>query len=306
MNGGILVIGSVNLDYVMRTPHLPAAGETVLGSDFMTTLGGKGANQAVACARLGGTTRFVACVGDDTPGQDARAAFEKDGLPLDCIHVIDTAHTGSAMILVDDNGENCIGISAGANAALNVERVTDNREYISAAEYLLLQLETPMTAVTRAAIIARQHLTQVVLNPAPVSEALPSELLLHVDVITPNQTEAAALTGLPIDSRDDLVTAAQALHAMGPSVVIITLGADGAMVSDDGIVNWLPAPAVNVVDTVAAGDTFNGALVVALAEGRAMIDAVAFAIHAAAVSVTRRGAQDAVPTRADVDLAFAD
>lgn len=298
----ITVIGSVNVDYVMRVPSIPRHGETLSGSAFNVTLGGKGANQAVACARLGGDTKFIACVGNDAGGKQAVTAFRRDDISVGAIETVNGVPTGSAMIFVDDKGENCIGINPGANAELDETLVAQCAPLIETAGFLLMQLETPFPALTRAAVIARNSNTTVILNPAPACDDLPAALLDNVDILTPNETEAARLVGFDVATIDDSKRAAAALHAMGPDIVIVTLGANGALLSERGETTHIPTHAVQTIDTVAAGDTFNGALAVALSEGRALADAVRFANAAATLAVTRRGAQDAIPQRGDVDI----
>ncbi len=296
----ITVIGSVNVDYVMRVPTIPRYGETVSGSAFDVTLGGKGANQAVACARLGGDTHFVACVGDDTGGEKSVAAFRRDGISVGAIKTVAGLPTGSAMIFVDDNGENCIGINAGANARLDISVIESCLPVIENAGFLLMQLETPLDALTLAASHARQHSVRVILNPAPAVDAVSAGLLANVDILTPNQSEAARLVGFDVASIDDASRAARKLQELGPVTVIVTLGNDGALVLDDDAIEHIPSRPVTALDTVAAGDTFNGALVVALADGKSMHDAVQFANAAGALAVTRRGAQDSIPLRDEV------
>lgn len=304
-NSIITVIGSVNVDYVMRVPTLPQPGETLAGSDFAVTLGGKGANQAVACARLGGDTHFIACVGDDAGGRQAISAFKNDGINVGAVEIVAGTPTGSAMIFVDDDGENCIGINAGANAHLDEPVIDQCAPLICSAGFVLMQLETPIDALASAAAMAHLAGACVILNPAPAADTLPTLLLENVDIITPNQTEAARLVNFDVNNIGDAKLAAEALHAMGPAIVIVTLGADGALISHDGNVEHVPTSKVQTVDTVAAGDTFNGALVVALAEGRPLPAAVRFANAAATLTVTRRGAQDAIPTRDEVQRAMA-
>ncbi|MEM8546764.1 MAG: ribokinase [Pseudomonadota bacterium] len=296
----IVILGSANADYSLRVPAIPAPGETLTGTDFRVAQGGKGANQAVACARLGGHAAFIACVGDDGAGRDALTAYANAGLVTDHVHTTEGLATGSAVIFVADSGENCIGIAAGANAALSRARVDASAATVAAAEILLMQLEAPLDTVVYAAALARAHQTRVVLNPAPAQTLDPS-LLTHVDILTPNETELAILTGQPVASRTDIVAAAQALKQQGPSTVIVTLGSAGAALVTDDTVTVIDAPVVDASDTTAAGDTFNGALVVALAEGQTLAAAVHFANRAAALSVTRRGAIDAIPTRVEVD-----
>lgn len=226
--------------------------------------------------------------------------FEMDGIDTQAVMTIAGMKTGVALIWVADSGENCIGIAAGANAALTVERLDPYLPLIADAQILLVQLETPLTAVEAAARHAKAHGTLVVLNPAPAT-ALPTALLKLVDVITPNETEAEILTGIKVTTDQDAQRAADALHALGIKVVLITLGARGVWLSENGVGELIPGFTVKAVDTTAAGDTFNGALVTRWLEGRAIREAIRFAHAAAAISVTRAGAQPSVPTRQEVD-----
>ena len=297
----VTVVGSVNVDYSMRVPSLPQRGETLAGHDFDVCLGGKGANQAVAAARLGAETRLIACVGDDAGGASALAAFEADGLDTNGVRRDDAAHTGSALIFVDAAGENCIGVSPGANARLEPAQLDAHEAALTGAQCLLLQLETPTETVLHAAMTARAAGCRVILNPAPLRAGLRPDLYQNIDVLTPNVHEAARLADMTIDSVSDAERAARVLRAYGPATVVITLGAAGALaLTDDGALH-VPAPSVDAIDTVGAGDTFNGALAVALARGDGLEDAMRFAVTAAALSTTQRGAQPSIPRLDDVE-----
>ena len=300
MNRKLIVMGSVNADHILSVPRFPLPGETLKGQDYQVVFGGKGANQAVAAGRSGADVTFIACVGDDDPGRQMMSQFEMDGIDTQAVMTIAGMKTGVALIWVADSGENCIGIAAGANAALTVERLDPYLPLIADAQILLVQLETPLTAVEAAARHAKAHGTLVVLNPAPAT-ALPTALLKLVDVITPNETEAEILTGIKVTTDQDAQRAADALHALGIKVVLITLGARGAWLSENGVGELIPGFTVKAVDTTDAGDTFNGALVTRWLEGRAIREAIRFAHAAAAISVTRAGAQPSVPTREEVD-----
>ena len=291
----IVVVGSSNTDMVIKAARLPAPGETVLGGDFFMNPGGKGANQAVAAARLGGEVCFVAKVGADIFGQQAVEGFRNEGIDTTFVAVDAERPSGVATISVDAQGENCIAVASGANDALSPADVDNARERIESAEVLLMQLETPLPTVQHAAVLAKQSGKRVILNPAP-AQPLADELLALLDVITPNETEAEILTGIKVESIDDAERAARALQQKGLASVIITLGARGAFVLDGSFTGLVAAPKVDPVDTTAAGDTFNGALAVALAEGQTIEAAVAFANKAAAISVTRLGAQASTPT----------
>ena len=297
----ILVIGSVNVDHVLDVEALPLPGETSAGSNYRLTPGGKGANQAVACARLGGNTQFLACVGDDPGGHEAVAALAGDGIDTSALEVSTGSRTGVALIFVNTQGENCIGLSAEANAELTMETVRKNRSSITASDYLLMQLEVPLDSIALAASIAKEAQTLLILNPAPATELLSNELLGCIDIITPNQTEAEILTGISVDSEDSAMRAADFLHQRGIATVIITMGASGAYVSCQTGKQMIPGYRVNAVDTTAAGDTFNGALVTALSEGKELLEAVNFANVAAALSVTKGGAQSSIPLRKELE-----
>ena len=297
----ILVIGSVNVDHVLDVEALPQPGETATGSNYRLIPGGKGANQAVACARLGGNTQLLACVGDDPEGHEAIAALASDGIDTSAVEVSTNCRTGVALIFVNTQGENCIGISAEANAELTIETVRKNRNAITTSDYLLMQLEVPLDSITLAASMAREAQTQLILNPAPATELLSDELLDCIDIITPNQTEAEILTGVCVDSEDNAERAAGLLHQRGIGTVIITMGVSGAYVSCQTGKQMIPGFAVKAVDTTAAGDTFNGALVTALSEGRELTEAVNFANAAAAMSVTKGGAQSSIPLRKELE-----
>jgi ribokinase len=290
------VLGSVNADLVLRCEHLPRPGETVHGQDFRTLPGGKGANQAVAAARLGARVEFIGCVGADPFGQQARDTLEREGVSTAHLRTLAGERTGVAVVLVEHTGQNSIAIAAGANAHLGLPQVEAAAPVIGRAALLVCQLESPLPAVRRAIAIARGHGVPVLLNPAP-AQPLPAELLAQVDVLVPNEGEAAQLLGLAPGAAFDAAEAAQALRALGPRTVIVTLGGDGVCVADARGTHRWPAPRVQPRDTTGAGDTFIGAYAAALWEGRPGDEAIAFAQRAAAISVTREGAMPAMPTR---------
>ena len=304
MKKQILVLGSVNADHVLRVNQFPRPGETVTGSQYSIIAGGKGANQAVACARLGGQTKFMACVGVDAFGGQIIRQLADDGIDTDCVEQIEGVNTGVALIFVDDDAENCIGIAGEANHYLNATFVERHQQAIKAADYLLMQLETPEDGLLEAATLAKQYDTAVVLNPAP-AKPLPETLLACVDLITPNQTEAEVLTGVKVEDRDSAAHAASVLHAKGIATVVITMGSQGAFISQlkdgDTVTEMVSAFRVVPVDTTAAGDTFNGGLLVALTEGMDMATAAHFANGCGALAVQRHGAQTSIPTRAEVN-----
>ncbi|HEP0317580.1 TPA: ribokinase [Enterobacter bugandensis] len=298
--GNLVVLGSINADHILNLETFPTPGETVTGNQYQVAFGGKGANQAVAAGRSGANIAFIACTGDDDTGERVRKQLASDNIDVSPVSVVEGESTGVALIFVNAEGENVIGIHAGANAALTTERVEAQRAIISGAEALLMQLESPVESVLAAAKIAHENHTTVVLNPAP-ARVLSDELLALVDIITPNETEAEKLTGIRVESDDDAARAAGALHDKGIGTVIITLGSRGVWASANGEGRRVPGFKVKAIDTIAAGDTFNGALVTALLEGRAMDEAIRFAHAAAAIAVTRKGAQPSVPWRKEID-----
>ena len=278
--GNLVVLGSINADHILNLESFPAPGETVTGNQYQVAFGGKGANQAVAAGRS--------------------KQLASDNIDIAPVSVVAGESTGVALIFVNAEGENVIGIHAGANAALTTARVEAQRALIGGAEALLMQLESPVESVLAAAKIAHENHTTVVLNPAP-ARVLSDELLALVDIITPNETEAEKLTGIRVENDDDAARAAKVLHEKGIGTVIITLGSRGVWASVNGEGRRVPGFRVKAIDTIAAGDTFNGALVTALLEGKVMDDAIRFAHAAAAIAVTRKGAQPSVPWRKEID-----
>ena len=300
----LVVLGSVNADHVLQVPSYPRPGETLHGRNYQVIPGGKGANQAVAAARLNADTGFIACVGDDAFGINIRESFKLDGINISGVKMQPNCPTGIAMIQVSDSGENSICISAEANAKLTAQVIESDLANIGAASYLLMQLETPIDGIIKAAQFAKENRTNVILNPAPARE-LPDTLLACVDVITPNETEAQVLTGITVDDDQSAQLAANELHKKGIEIVLITLGAKGVWLSQNGRGVLIPGFKVDATDTTAAGDTFNGALVTGLLEDMPLESAIKFAHAAAAISVTRFGAQTSIPTRKEVDAFLA-
>lgn len=296
----LVVLGSINADHILNINQFPQPGETVIGQQYKVAFGGKGANQAVAAGRSGADIAFIACVGADDIGERIRQQLATDRIDTQPIEAIADSTTGVALIFVNAEGENVIGIDAGANAAVTPEYLNRYRQRVIDADALLMQLESPLETVIAAAKLAKQHQTQVILNPAPACE-LPDELLAMIDMITPNETEAQRLTGIAVNNDADADRAANILHDKGIGCVIITLGSRGVWLSENGKGKLVPGFKVKAVDTIAAGDTFNGALVTALLEGKVMSDAVRFAHAAAAIAVTRPGAQPSVPWREEID-----
>ena len=296
----ILVVGSSNTDMIVRLARIPGPGETVIGGKFSTAPGGKGANQAVGAARAGGQVTFVGRIGIDGLGEAALANLRADG--IDVAHVVRdrAAPSGVALIFVGGAGENSIAVASGANDRLTPADVRRAKAAFRRTDILLVQLETPLAAVAAAVDLATKAGAQVILNPAP-ARPLPPGLLRKVSILTPNEHEAELLTGIKVTDGASASQAANHLLRLGVGTVILTLGARGAFIADGGAGAWLPAFKVKAVDTTAAGDIFNGALAVALAEGRALSAAVDFAQAAAALSVMRLGAQPSAPRRREID-----
>jgi ribokinase len=301
MTSKIAVVGSLNIDLVIRTNKIPQPGETVLGGELSTTPGGKGANQAVAAARLGAEVAMVGRVGNDVVAGQLKNNLAQFGVDLAHVKDSDGFASGLALIVVDNAGQNTIVVAAGANGRLTPGDVEAAAGAIRSADVLLLQLEIPLQAVVRAAQIAQKHDTRVVLNPAP-AQPLPEELLALVDVLIPNESESALLADMPVQSRGECVMAAARLLSFGIGTVILTLGSQGALLTQAERRLFFPAfRADQVVDTTAAGDAFVGGLATALAEGRSMVAAIPWGNAAGAISVTRAGAQPSLPSRADVE-----
>ncbi|MDM2735512.1 ribokinase [Citrobacter sp. Ct235] len=298
--GNLVVLGSINADHILNLKTFPTPGETVTGNHYQVAFGGKGANQAVAAGRSGANIAFIACTGDDDVGRNIRKQLISDNIDVEPVSVISGDSTGVALIFVNGDGENVIGIHAGANASLSPALVEAQRERIAQASALLMQLESPIESVLTAAKIAKQNNTIVALNPAPARE-LSDELLALVDIITPNETEAEKLTGIRVENDEDAAKAAQVLHEKGIHTVLITLGSRGVWASVNGEGRRVPGFKVDAVDTIAAGDTFNGALITALLEEKPLSDAIRFAHAAAAIAVTRKGAQPSVPWRNEIE-----
>ena len=296
----VCVIGSANVDYTVALPRLPNPGETVSGGTLLVNLGGKGANQAVAARRLGGEVRMIGCVGDDADGRRITESLAAAGIGVAGLRASAEAATGTALIMVDAQGRNQIAVAPGANHRLTVEMVAPYAESIAWAEVVACQLETPLPVVRWALGEARRHGVTTVLNPAPV-QPLDADLLALVDYLTPNEHEAARLAGRPVDSLESAGEAANRLLADGAGVVLVTMGDQGVLACDGESVVHFPAFPVDTVDTTAAGDAFNGALAVGLAAGGILEQAIPLANAAAALACTKRGAQDSLPERAEVE-----
>ena len=296
----ITVIGSSNTDLVVKAPKLPAPGETVLGNEFIIAPGGKGANQAVAIARLGGDVTFVAKLGMDDFGNQRLEDFRRDGISTEFVFRDKESPSGVALIFVDGEGENMIVAAQGANARLLPDEVDKARSAIVGADMVVLQLETPMETVERAIIIAAENKIPVILNPAPGRKLSPA-LIEKIDYLTPNETEAEILTGIKVTSDDDAQKSGAKLLELGAGNVIVTMGRSGAMLVTKNESSLIPAFMVDAVDATAAGDAFNGGLAYALAVGRKLRDAIKFANAVAALAVTQMGAQPSMPSRDELE-----
>lgn len=296
----ILVVGSINMDLVVVTERLPAPGETVTGGTLLRAHGGKGANQAVAARRLGAEVRLIGAVGDDAFGTELRQALHAEGIAVEGVATLPDTPSGTALIMVDAVGHNQIAVASGANLHLSVDHVAPYADAFAWAQVVLCQLEVPLDTVLWTLRTARQHGVLTVLNPAPW-QPLPAALLTLVDYLTPNDIEAAQLSHSPALTLATVAPVAQALRAQGPAVVLVTLGAAGVYVATSTGGMHVPACDVPVLDTTAAGDAFNGALAVALAEGQTLETAVRFATATAGLTCTQRGAQPSLPHRAAVE-----
>ena len=292
----ILVVGSANTDMVISAEHFPLPGETMMGHGFMTNHGGKGANQAVAAARLEGNTAFIGKVGDDQFGHSTIEMMKGEGIDVSGLTVTSEQASGVALITTVPSGENSIIVDSGANGLLRPEDITNAEKLFEDAGIVLMQLETPIDTLTEAAAMAKKHGAYVVLNPAPApKEPLPVELLKNVDLLIPNETEAAYISGVNIAGDEDLPAAMNEIQKLGVKDVIITVGSGGVCARIDGEMVTVPAFKVKAIDTTAAGDTFCGALCVALSNGKPLVEAIRFGCKASSISVTRRGAQMSMP-----------
>jgi len=300
MGKKLIVLGSINADHVLNVTDFPKPGETLSGSQYQISFGGKGANQAVAAGRCGANIQFIAAVGDDDIGKQICDQLKKDQINIASIKTIAQEKTGIALIFVNEQGENQIGIYAGANSAVTPEYIDAYQQNIIDADAILMQLEIPIETIAAAVKLAKAHHTLVIVNPAPAT-SLTDEILKNIDIITPNETEAESLTGIKVSREQDANLAAQYLHKKGIMTVIITLGNKGAWISVNGLGKLIPGYKVKVVDTTAAGDTFNGMLITALLENKTLTQAVNYAHAAAAIAVTRAGAQSSIPWRDEIE-----
>jgi ribokinase len=300
----VLVVGSANVDYAVAVPRLPAPGETVSEGTLLVNHGGKGANQAVAARRLGAEVRLIGCVGDDPAGHRLRDALAREGIAVDGVRLTTSAAMGTALIVVDADGRNQIAVAPGANRTLCAGDVAARAADFDWADVLVGCLEVPLAAVATSLRQARAHGVRTILNPAPVPAA-GVDFWPLVDVATPNETEAARLSGVAVSDASSAGAAAAGLRARGAASVMVTLGEAGVVAVTAGGTSHVPAFPVKAIDTTAAGDAFNGALAVALGEGRSLDEAIRFACAAAAIACTRRGAQPSLPTRAEVERMLA-
>ncbi|MEA5580960.1 ribokinase [Nodularia harveyana UHCC-0300] len=297
----IIVFGSINIDLVATTSRLPIAGETILGEDFFKIPGGKGANQAVALARLEIPTHLVGRVGADNFGEELVQKLQVAGVQTENIFIDETVNSGVAMITVDYAGENQIVVIPGANGRINQEDIQRLSQLLPTATALLLQLEIPLDAVIAAATAAKDANIKVILDPAPAQESLPKELYPLVDIITPNEVEAGQLTGFPVDNQESAIKAAKVLLERGVKCAIVKLGAKGAICATAEETLFVPAFPVYAVDTVAAGDAFNGGLAAALYRGLSLHQAVIWGSAAGALAATKMGAQTSLPDKLTFD-----
>ncbi|MDA0769183.1 MAG: ribokinase [Chloroflexi bacterium] len=300
----VVVLGSINMDLVATMPRMPVSGETIMGDSFHTTPGGKGANQAVAAAKLGANVRMVGRVGNDAFGPTLLDGLRGHGIDVSGVAIDPSNSTGIAMILLESNGQNRIMAVYGANMGCDNAQLEAATRALEGADVLLLQLEVPLEVSLAAAEYARSQGIRVVWDPAPARE-LPVEAFVAADILTPNQSEAEILTGIRVVDVDSAEAAARAILAKGTSVAIVKLGEEGLVFATKDQVRHLPAFDVNVVDSVAAGDAFGGGLAVGLGEGKALLDAVRLGMASGALAVTMSGAQEAMPTRQEVQALIA-
>jgi ribokinase len=297
----IVVIGSSNTDMVIKTDHLPVPGETVVGGEFFIYPGGKGANQAVAAARLGGRVSLIANIGDDIFGRRSVELIAAEGIDVSGLTIEPGIASGVALISVDKNGENYIAVASGSNATLFPQTLQGSLQKIQEAAIVMMQLEIPPGTIIYVAELCKIHNIKLILNPAPAC-LLPDVLFPNIHIITPNEKEAEMLTGIVIKDVPTAIQAAWVLKNKGVGIVIITMGKQGALIVTDRYEKMVPSIAVEAVDATGAGDVFNGALAVAIAAGMELTEAVTFACKAAAISVTRLGAQSAAPNLEEMEL----
>ena len=295
----ITVVGSCNMDLVVRSARIPVVGETIMGNDFMTNPGGKGANQAVAAAKLGADVHFVGRLGNDAFGKEGLSNMQSVGINTDHITITEGVSSGVALITVDDDGNNAIVVAPGANDVVTPDDVKKAEDVIKSSGALVVQLEVPMETIKAAVKMAHDANVMVVFDPAP-AQPLDADLIAMIDILKPNEIEAQMLSGVEVKDEASAKAAAQELLNKGAKAVILTLGEKGCLIAADGKMELIPAKQVKAVDSTAAGDAFTGALAAGLTEGKSLTDAVNLAIHVGALSVTKRGAQASMPTRQEV------
>ncbi|KGF41714.1 ribokinase [Prevotella denticola DNF00960] len=299
----IVIVGSANTDMVISTDHFPLPGETLMGKNFMINYGGKGANQAVAAARMGGQTVFIGKVGDDNFGNSIITNLISEGININHLHRTQESPTGVALITTVPSGENSIIVNAGANGQLKAEDIQSSEDVIAQAGIVLMQLETPVATLIEAARLGKKHGAFTILNPAPAPVTpLPQELLENIDLLIPNETETCSISGVEIKDEDTAMQAINTIQKMGVKNIIITVGSKGAIAKMDKKLITVPAFKVKAIDTTAAGDTFCGALSVALSEGKDIEAAIRFGNKASSISVTRKGAQLSIPHRDELEM----
>lgn len=297
--GKVLVIGSSNIDMVAKVDHLPVPGETVGNAEYFQVFGGKGANQAVAASRSGGDTVFITAVGNDSGGRDTLNNFKKEGIEISASKISDNNPTGTALIFVDKNAENCIVVSPGANREVSVDSIEKHESIIAECDILVMQMEIPYESVKRACEIAKKHNTQILLNPAPAFP-IDDEVLSITDWLILNESESEIISGLKI-SNSGIEKISQVIYDRGVKNVIVTLGKNGCYVKNKVMTKYLPAFKVDAVDTTAAGDTFCGTFATCLTKGYTLNNAILYASAAAAIAVTREGAQPSIPSIEEVN-----
>jgi len=304
MEKKILVIGSTNVDFLIKTDKLPALGETVTGGIFMQNFGGKGANQAVGAARAGGNVTFVTCLGKDLYAEELVRSFRIDGIDTQYVFSDHETATGSALIMLDRDGNNYLSVAPGANFRLTPAHIDKALNSLMAAEIIILQMEIPFETTACVFKLAEKYNRKVLFNLAP-ARPFDKAILKHTHAFVVNEVEASMVTGLQVETDEEVRSAANTLLTMGPQIVVITLGARGSFISSAGYQQFVPAFKVKAVDTTAAGDVYCGSLAVALVEGKSPVDAVRFAGAASAISVTRLGAQPSAPTRNEIEAFLA-
>lgn len=306
MQSKILVIGSLNVDVSAKMEKMPLAGETILGDSLIFTSGGKGANQACAAGKLKGNVSILGCIGDDNFGRLQQKSLEEAGVDVSHLKVCNQKSTGTAIIFVNGEGNNSIVVIPGANEECDVAYIKENDLLIKSASIILLQMEIPYESICYSIRRAHELGKRIILNPAPAPHFLPDEIWGMLDYITPNETELEKLSGLPARTEEEILTAAQVLLSRGTKNVMVTIGKRGVLLANNRGAVIYPTTDFKPVDTTAAGDTMNGAFLVALSEGKTVEEAIRFGNAASSISITRKGAQESIPTREETDALLAD